>query len=174
MARINTNVASLIAQQGLASSQSALQTSLQRLSTGLRINSGADDPAGLIVSQGLQSEMAGLNQAVSNSTQANNVVSTAEGALGEVSSLLLNIKSLVVQAANSGAESQAEIQANQLQVDSAIQSITRISDTTSFDGLNLIDGSLGYITSGVATSAITALNISQADLGQQTSIPVDV
>ena len=174
MARINTNVASLIAQQGLASSQSALQTSLQRLSTGLRINSGADDPAGLIVSQGLQSEMAGINQAVSNSSQANNVVSTAEGALSEVSSLLLNIKSLVVQAANSGAESEAEIQANQLQVDSAVQSITRISDTTTFDGLNLIDGSLGYITSGVATSAITALNISQADLGQQTSIPVDV
>ncbi len=174
MARINTNVASLIAQQGLASSQQALQNSLQRLSTGLRINSGADDPAGLIVSQGLQSEMAGLNQAVSNSTQANNVVATAEGALSEVSSLLLNIKSLVVQAANSGAESQAEIQANQLQVDSAIQSITRISDTTSFDGLNLIDGSLGYITSGVSTNAITALNISQADMGKQTSIPVNI
>jgi flagellin len=174
MGRIDTNIASLIAQQGLAQSQQAEQTSLQRLSTGLRINSGADDPAGLIVSQGLQSEMAGITQAISNSSQANNVVSTAEGALSEVSSLLLNIKSLVVQAANSGAESAAEIQANQLQVDSAVQSITRISDTTSFDGLNLIDGSLGYITSGVATSAITALNISQADLGKQTSIPVNL
>ena len=174
MSRINTNVASLIAQQGLASSQAQLQTSLQRLSTGLRINGGADDPAGLIVSQGLQSEMAGLNQAVSNSSQANNVVATAEGALSEVSSMLLNIKSLVVQAANSGAESLAEIQANQLQVDSAIQSITRISDTTSFDGLNLIDGSLGYITSGVNTADITALNISQADMGTAASVPVNV
>src|SRR5580692_4665763 len=174
MGRIDTNIASLIAQQSLAQSQQAEQTSLQRLSTGLRINSGADDPAGLIVSQGLQSEMAGITQAISNSSQANNVVATAEGALSEVSSLLLNIKSLVVQAANSGAESAAEIQANQLQVDSAVQSITRISDTTSFDGLNLIDGSLGYITSGVATSAITALNISQADLGKQTSIPVNL
>ncbi len=79
MARINTNVASLIAQQGLANSQTSLDTSLQRLSTGLRINSGADDPAGLIASDGLKSEIAGINQAVANSSQASNVISTAEG-----------------------------------------------------------------------------------------------
>ena len=97
MARINTNVASLIAQQSLANSQAAQVTTLQRLSTGLKINSGADDPAGLIVSQGLQSQMAGITQAVSNSSQANNVVATAEGALSQVSSLLLNIKRLIVQ-----------------------------------------------------------------------------
>ena len=102
MARINTNVASLIAQQSLANSQQMQDTALERLSTGLKINSGADDPAGLIVSQGLQSQMAGITQAVSNSSQANNVVATAEGALSQVSSLLLNIKSLIVQSANSG------------------------------------------------------------------------
>ncbi len=174
MSVINTNVASLIAQQALAQSQQQENTTLQRLSTGLRINSGADDPAGLIVSQGLQSEMAGINQAVSNSSQANNVIATAEGALGQVSSLLLNIKSLVVQAANSGAMSPAEIQANQLQVDSAVQSITRISETTNFDGLNLLDGSLGYITSGVSTSAISSLDISSANFGTQATIPVNV
>src|ERR1700733_1358386 len=103
MARINTNVASLVAQRGLAQSQASLNTALQRLSTGLRINSGADDPAGLIASDGLKSEIAGINQAVSNSSQASNVISTAEGALNEVSNLLLNIKGLVVQSANSGA-----------------------------------------------------------------------
>jgi flagellin len=173
MARINTNVASLIAQQGLSNSQAALNKTLQRLSTGLRINSGADDPAGLIASESLKSEIAGLQQAVSNSSQAINVISTADGALSEVSSLLQDIKGLVVQSANSGALSPAELQANQLQVDSAVQSITRIADSTSFAGLHLLDGSLGYVTSGV-TSAISALNISQANLGQQASIPVNI
>src|SRR5437879_1324011 len=103
MSRINTNVAALSAQRGLATSQRSLTSTLQRLSSGLRINSGADDPAGLIASEGLRSEIAGINQAVDNSSRATNVISTAEGALSEVSSLLLNVKALIVQAANSGA-----------------------------------------------------------------------
>jgi flagellin len=174
MARIETNVSSLIAQNSLANSQSALSTSLERLSTGLRINSGADDPAGLIASQNLKSEITGLQQAVNNSAQATNVITTADGALTEVNSLLNDINGLIVQSANSGALSPAELQANQLQVDSDVQSITRIAGTTSFAGLNLLDGSLNYITSGVATSAISALTISQANLGTATNIPVDI
>jgi flagellin len=162
MSVINTNVASLIAQNALASSQQQLNTSLQRLSTGLRINSGADDPAGLIASENLQAEIGGLTQAVNNSAQATNVISTADGALTEVSSLLNDINGLVVESANSGALSPEEIQANQLQVDSDVQSITRIAGTTNFAGLNLIDGSLGYITSGVNTSAISALDIAHS------------
>src|SRR5438067_1278769 len=174
MARINTNVASLYAQQGLAKSQQTLSNTLQRLSSGLRINHGADDPAGLIASEQLRSEISGINQAVDNSSRANNVISTAEGALNEVASLLLNVKSLVVQAANSGALSQDEIRANQLQVDSAVQSITRISDTTTFAGLHLINGSLDYLTSGVSTSQVTALHVSQANFGTNPNIPVQV
>lgn len=174
MARINTNVASMTAQLGLAKSQQTLASTLQRLSTGLRINSGADDPAGLIASEGLRSEISGITQAIDNSQRATNVIATAEGALSEVSSLLLNIKDLVVQAANSGALSPEEIKANQLQVDSAIESITRISNTTTFAGLKLLNGSLGYVTSGVATSAIKALNINQANFGTNTTIPVQV
>lgn len=174
MARINTNVASLFAQQGLANSQRSLNDTLQHLSTGLRINTGADDPAGLIASESLRSELAGINQAIDNSTQATNVIATAEGSLNEVASLLLNVKSLVVQAANAGALSPAEIQANQLQVDSAVQSITRISNTTTFAGLHLIDGSLDYLTSGVHTSALTSLQISQASFGTNATIPVQV
>jgi flagellin len=174
MAVINTNVSSLIAQNGLANSQAQLNTTLQRLSTGLRINSGADDPAGLIASESLKAEISGLQQAVNNSAQATNVISTADGALSEVSSLLQDVNGLIVQSANSGALSPAELSANQLQIDSAVQSITRIASTTSFAGLNLLDGSLGYITSGVSTSAISALNISQASLGQNASVPVDV
>jgi len=174
MSRIYTNVAALTAQQGLAKSQSDLNTTLQRLSTGLRINSGADDPAGLIASEGLKSEISGINQAISNSQLASNVISTADGALSEVASLLLNIKGLVVQAANSGALSPSEIQANQLQVDSAVQTITRIADTTNFDGQKLINGNLDYITSGVATSALQNVQISQADFGTASAVPVNV
>ncbi|MDP9172277.1 MAG: flagellin [Planctomycetota bacterium] len=174
MSRINTNVASLIAQTSLATSQTQLGQTLRRLSTGLRINTGADDPAGLIASQNLKSEISGLQQAINNSAQAQNVISTADGALTEVSSLLNDIKGLVVQSANAGALSPEQLTANQLQVDSAVQSITRIADTTSFAGLHLIDGSLDYVTSGVHTSAISSLNISQADFAQATSIPVNV
>src|SRR3954462_16039317 len=172
MARINTNVASLTAQRGLARSQKSLNDTLQRLSSGLRINSGADDPAGLIASEGLRSEIAGINQAIDNSSRASNVISTAEGALSEVASLLLNIKDLTVEAANTGALSPDEIKANQLQVDSAVESITRISSTTTFAGLHLIDGSLDYITSGVDPTAIKALNIQQANFGTNPYIPV--
>jgi flagellin len=174
MASIVTNVSSLIAQNALANSQASLNTSLQRLSTGLRINSGADDPAGLIASQDLQSEITGIQQAVNNSSQATNVITTADGALTEVDSLLDDINGLVVESANSGALSPQELQANQLQIDSDVQSITRIAGTTSFAGLNLLDGSLNYITSGVATSAISSLSISQADLGTQPTMPVNV
>src|SRR5215212_4775499 len=174
MARINTNVASLTAQRGLSKSQRTLNDTLQRLSSGLRINRGADDPAGLIASEGLRSEIAGINQAIDNSSRASNVISTAEGALSEVASLLLNVKDLVVEAANAGALSTEEIKANQLQVDSAVASITRISNTTTFAGLKLLNGNLDYITSGVAQSALTAVHINQANFGTATSIPVEV
>jgi len=174
MARINTNVSSLTAQRGLAKSQKALGDTLRRLSSGLRINRGADDPAGLIASEGLRSEISGIDQAIDNSSRASNVIATAEGALGEVASLLLNVKSLVVEAANAGALSPDEIAANQLQVDSAVESITRISNTTTFAGLHLLNGSMDYITSGVNTADIKALDISQANFGTADVIPVDI
>src|SRR3954447_11399946 len=174
MARINTNVSSLVAQRGLANSQKTLNQTLQRLSSGLRINRGADDPAGLIASEGLRSEISGINQAVDNSQRASNVISTAEGALSEVASMLLNIKGLVVQAANSGALSQDEIAANQLQVDSAVESITRISNTTTFAGLHLINGSLDYVTSGVHTAQLKSVAVNQANFGTRGTIPIQV
>lgn len=174
MARINTNVGALLANTNLKRSQAALGQSLERLSSGLKINSGGDDPAGLIASESLRSEMQGITQAIDNSTRATNVITTAEGALNEVSSLLTSIKGLVVQSANAGGLSADEIAANQLQVDSAIASITRISNSTSFAGLKLLDGSLGYITSGVSTSALHDLNIQGANLGTAPNLPVVV
>ncbi len=174
MARINTNVASLTAQRGLSRTQKQLSQTLQRLSSGLRINRGADDPAGLIASEGLRSEISGITQAIDNSQRASNVISTAEGALGEVAALLLNVKDLIVEAANSGALSPEEIEANQLQVDSAVDSITRISNTTTFAGLHLLNGSLDYVTSGVDGGVLEAVHVSQANFGPNDMIPVQI
>jgi flagellin len=174
MARINTNIASLISRQNLTRSNADLALRLERLSTGLRINRGADDPAGLIVSERLRSEVKGLGQAIDNSERASAVIATTEGYLAEVADLLNSIKSLVVESANSGGVSQAEIEANQLQIDSAIESITRIANTATFAGLRLLDGSLEYQLSGVATSAISQVDAFGVQFGTDSSRTVSV
>ena len=102
MARINTNIASLISRSNLAKTSDDLTVRLQRLSTGLRINRGADDPAGLIVSERLRSELKGLTQAIENSQRASSVIATTEGYLAEVADLLNSIKALIVQRVESG------------------------------------------------------------------------
>nr|MCU0689375.1 flagellin [Phycisphaerales bacterium] len=174
MSRINSNIPALIARSNLTKANSDLETRLQRLSTGLRINRGADDPAGLIISQRLGSEIGGLNQAIKNTERASSVISTAEGALNEVSELLNSIKGLVVEAANTGAISAEERRANQLQIDSAIDSITRISESASFGGLKLLNGSLDYVLSGLRTSAITRARVFNANLANRSSLQVNV
>jgi flagellin len=162
MSIINTNVSSLIAQNALAQNNQSLSTSLQRLSTGLRINTGADDPAGLIASQSLQQEQVGIQTAISNASLAGNVIGTAEGGLNEVSSLLLQLQGLVGQAANTGGLSNDEVSADQLQVDSILSTINRIAGSTTFEGQQLLNGNLDYTTSGVSASAITALQVNSA------------
>src|SRR5258708_1200457 len=109
MTRINTNVSSLIAQNILKNSNSQLQTSLTRLSTGLRINSGADDPSGLIAAQTFGSEITSIKQSISNAQAGNNIISTADSALAEVSTQLNSIRGLVQAAANKGAISSSEV-----------------------------------------------------------------
>lgn len=174
MARINTNIPSLIAQSNLRRTNTDLSLHLQRLATGLRINRGADDPAGLIVAERLRSEMLGISQAVDNSERASSVLATTEGYLAEISDLLGTIKTLVVQTASRDGLSRAEIEANQLQVDSAIDSITRIANTASFAGLQLLNGSLEYLASGVPASAITAVSVFEAQFGRNATFPVQV
>jgi flagellin len=174
MSRINTNVSSLIAQHKLARSNESMAVRLQRLSTGLRINRGADDPAGLIVSERLRSELKGLTQAIDNSERASSVISTTEGYLAEVADLLNSISSLIVNSANTGGVSEEEIAANQLQIDSAIESITRISNTASFAGLQLLNGSLAYVTSGISSSALTGVTVHGVQFGTNTTVPVAV
>ena len=174
MGRINTNVPSLIAQNNLNRSASDLSTRLQRLATGLRINRGADDPAGLIVSERLRSEIKGIGQAIDNSERASSVIATTEGYLAEVADLLNSIKSLVVNSANTGGISREEVEANQLEIDSAIESITRISNTASFAGLQLLNGSLEYVTSGISSTDIAGTSINGVQFGTNSSVAVSV
>lgn len=148
MTRINTNLSSLTAQHSLKRSNSALETSLTRLSTGLRINTGKDDPAGLIASEQLRSEIVSIGQSIKNSERAGNIIATADAALGEVSSLLNDVRSLVQSSANKGAVSAEEIAANQVQVDNALDAITRIAQTTVFAGQKLLNGSKSFSVSG--------------------------
>jgi flagellin len=118
--------------------------------------------------------MAGIRQAVDNSQRASNVIATAEGALNEVASLLVNIKQLAVQAANTGGVSPAEIKANQLQIDSAVQSITRIANVTNFAGLKLLDGSMDYVLSGVNNSELSMARVFNAQFGETANVPVEI
>ncbi len=174
MSRINSNVASLVAQRHLGRSQRALTTSLERLSSGLKINRGADDPAGLIVSERLRSEISVVKQAIENSARAINVIATTEGALDEVQSLLTDIQALLVEAANKGAFSDDEIAANQLQIDNAIESITRIANTTTFAGRKLLNGELDYVVSGVVTTELADVSVQGTKFGTQSFVPVTI
>lgn len=157
MTRINTNVSSLTAQKTLARTNSALSLALARLSTGLRINVGKDDPAGLIASEILRSDITATQRAISNSERANQLIATADSALGQVSSLLNDIRGLVSEAANTGALSDEQIQANQLQVDSSLESIDRIARVTSFQGRRLLDGGLDFVSTSPGATLTTAV-----------------
>ncbi|MBZ0173581.1 MAG: flagellin [Phycisphaerales bacterium] len=174
MARINSNVSSLIAQFNLARSNENMEIRLQRLATGLRINRGADDPAGLIISERLGTDISGVEQAVKNGERASSVIATTEASLSEVNELLNSIKGLIVESANTGANSQEERDANQLQIDSAIRSITRISNTATFGGLKLLDGNLDYVTSGISSTAISKTQIFGASFIGTTQLQVEV
>jgi flagellin len=174
MSRINTNVSSLIAQRVLRQNNESLNTSLERLSTGLKINSGADNPAGLIASENLRSEKAGITQAIDNAGRASNIVGTAEGGLSEVSSLLTELQSLVGQSANSGGLSQEETDANQLQVDSILNTINRISQATAFQGKKLLNGNYAYTTSGVTSTQFDNVQVNTARVPDGGSVNVVV
>ena len=174
MSVINSNVGSLIAQNALSQSNSSLQTSLQRLGTGLQINTGADNPAGLIAVQNFNQTNTGLTTAINNAGQASNVVGTAEGGLSEVSNLLTQLQGLVGQSANSGALTTSQVAANQLQVDSILNTINRIANGTTFQGTHLLNGNLNYVTSSLKTSALQNLQVSSALLPDSGNLVVNV
>ncbi len=173
MSRINTNVSSLIAQRVLGNNGSSLSSSLERLSTGLKISRGKDDPAGLIASEALRAEGRGLNQALSNAERADQVASIAEGGLQEISGLLTELQGLVTQTANTAGLSTAEKQANQLQIDSILQTVDRVSAATSFQGIKLLNGNLDYTVTNVAT-AVSSYKVNGAKLAFQGTRDVNI
>jgi len=163
MARINTNIAALNALRHLSINNNNLNRSLERLSSGWRITRAADDPAGLTISEQLRAQISALKAAVKNSQRAGNLVRTAEGALTEVNNLLQGIKAMVMDASNDGALSQEEVDANQAQVDSALDSINRIANTTKFAGKFLLNGVTDYYVSG-ATASIDDMTVFGANI----------
>ena len=164
MSRINTNIPSLVAQRIFTMQNSKLNESLNRLSTGLRINSGKDDPAGLIASENLRAEKSALNASLTNISRADNIVAVSEGALDEINNLLTELEDLVDRSANEAAISDEERNANQLQIDSILESINRIANTTEFQGQKLLDGTLNYSTSGVPASALADVQVLNAKI----------
>jgi flagellin len=175
MTRINTNVASLRGLRSLQKANSVLDTSLSRLSTGLKINSGKDNPAGLIASETLRSQISTIEQSIRNSNRANNVISTADSALGEIGSLLNQIRGLIQEGLNEGALSQDEIEANQLQIDAALSAINRISSNTTFAGDKLIDGSKSFTTEMTAAdkAKLTDFQVNEALFGSSSTVEID-
>ncbi|TVQ31745.1 MAG: flagellin [Phycisphaeraceae bacterium] len=173
MSQINTNVQSLIGQRVLNANNKSLGLSLERLSTGLRINRGADDPAGLIASENLRAEKTALNAAIKNAERAEQVVNIAEGGLTEISGLLNELEGLVTTTANTAGLSTEEKKANQLQIDSILQTIDRVAASTSFQGTRLLNGNFDYTTSNVS-GEVDSFRVNGAKLGFGETIDVDV
>ncbi|MFH0925744.1 MAG: flagellin [bacterium] len=144
--RINHNPAALISWMNLVKTDSAMGKTMEKLSSGFRINTAADDPAGLAISENMRSQIASINQAIKNSEHAISMVQTAEAALSEIHSMLSTMKELVIQSLNSGANDQTMVDADQAQIDKMLDTIDRIAENTMFGSKNLLNGSLCSIS----------------------------
>src|SRR6056297_1430581 len=156
---INTNIASLNAQRNLNASQGQANIALERLSSGLRINSAKDDAAGLAISERFTSQIKGLNQAVRNANDGISLAQTAEGALQESTNILQRIRELAVQSAND-TNSSSDRASLQSEVDQLTAEIDRIATTTSFNGQNVIDGNLQDAVFQVGANAGQSISFS--------------
>lgn len=166
---INTNVASLNAQRNLSGTNGSLATSLQRLSSGYRINSAKDDAAGLAISERFTSQIRGLNQAQRNANDGISLSQTAEGALAEVGNNLQRIRELAVQASN-GTNSQGDRDALNAEVTQLKSEIQRVAEQTSFNGTKLLDGSFTAVAFQVGANAGETIEIASIANVQTASI----
>ncbi|MCW5936069.1 MAG: hypothetical protein KIT11_02020 [Fimbriimonadaceae bacterium] len=157
--RINTNIPALTAMRHLGMTDAMMQDSVTRLSTGLRINSAGDDPAGLIISEGLRTQIKSIEQAARNTQDAVNMTRTAEAAMEEISTLLRDIRSLAVHASNTATVDAAQLEADQSQIRSTIDSINRIASQTSWGTKKLLNGSAGISTNVVRNDLVSSLYI---------------
>ncbi|GGM51910.1 flagellin N-terminal helical domain-containing protein [Microbacterium saperdae] len=170
--QIATNVSALNSYRNLSANQNDVSKSLEKLSSGLRINRAADDAAGLAISEGLRSQVNGLNVAARNAQDGISVIQTAEGALTEVHSILQRVRDLAVQA-GSDSNNVDSRKAITTEVTQLVDELTRISDTTNFNGIKLLDASAGAATNGVlsfqvgadgAASSQITVNLGSADI----------
>ena len=179
MTTINTNVMSMNAQRNLISSQGSLATSMQRLSSGLRVNSAKDDAAGLAIAERMNAQVKGLNVAARNANDGISLAQTAEGALGKVGDMLQRMRELSVQSANA-TNSDDDRDALQAEVKQLADEIDRVSQQTSFNGKKILDGSFTAATFQVGANAgdnitigsladTTADNLSTVIYGESTS-----
>lgn len=158
--RINQNISAMAALRNLSTNNDKMTKSLDKLSSGFRINRAADDAAGLVISEGLRSQVGGIKVAMRNAQDGISVVQTAEGALTEVHSILQRMRDLTVQAANTGTNGSEARAAIQDEVNALVSEIDRITQTTQFNGVSLLDGSFGssFKQTGTA-SAFTAKTV---------------
>jgi len=166
---VNTNIASLTAQRNLTGSQDALSMSLQRLSSGLRINSAKDDAAGLAISERFTAQIRGLNQGVRNANDGISLAQTAEGALKEVSSNLQRIRELAVQSANA-TNSASDRTALQAEVAQLVAEIDRVAANTKFNGIALLDGSFTSKAFQVGADANETVSITSINSARTSAI----
>ncbi|MEX2244566.1 MAG: flagellin [Fimbriimonadaceae bacterium] len=176
--RVNTNVSAMNALRNLNSTGMQFAGSINKLSTGLRINTAADDPAGLIASENFRAQISGVEQAIKNSQDALNYAKTAEGALDEISRLMRESRSLAVLSANTGTLSTSQLQANQTQIDLITRSIDRIAQQTQFGRKKILDGSAGVNAVIVDSVNLRSLTLG-GEIGTQTltaggAVTVDV
>lgn len=144
--RINMNVAAMNAHRQLQGTDNALGSSIEKLSSGYKINRAADNPAGLAISENLRAQISGIGQAISNSNDAVNMIRTAEGALAEVHSLLRKMRDLAVHASQTGSNDSTAIAADQTQWDEIASALDRIATNTAFGNKKLLDGSSTTLT----------------------------
>jgi flagellin len=161
---LTNNIASLNAQYNLGQSESMLSTSLERLSSGTKLNTASDGPAAFVISTEQQSQMAGLSAAINNAANATSMVQTAEGALNEINTLLTHLRSIAVDSANSGVYDANDLAANQAQISNALSTIDRIAANTQFSTKHLLDGSAGI--SGASSNPNTTF------VNAQTTSPI--
>ncbi|MGK5091894.1 flagellin [Deltaproteobacteria bacterium TL4] len=139
--RINKNVEAMRAHRNLVTNDTKLGKSLERLSSGMKINAGADGPASLVISENMRAQISGLNEAINNNESAVSLVQTAEGALTEVSRLLIDVRQRAIHAANEGINDDAMLDADQSEIENALAAIDRIAQSTQFGRQKLLDGS---------------------------------
>src|SRR5438128_5135823 len=158
--RINQNIAAMNAYRNLTVTDGQMSKSLEKLSSGFRINRAADDAAGLSISEGLRAQVGGTKVAIRNAQDGISVVQTAEGALSEVHSILQRMRDLSVQAANAGSQDTTARTAAQTEFDQLKAEIDRIGTTTSFGNTKLLDGSFGNqagVVNGTGAGALTVV-----------------